>query len=326
MYRIEHKGKVLETSHFSSLTNEECEELRKAYYQKPSFDLVKQNFISIEKGGTNVSTITSYYLKDLMAKVKLYSPRWSIEEVLECNDLIRYFWSRVMASEKVYPKTHSPIKNLETAFRISGGGVAMKPSNFPMKTIDYILQKYNLNNNYYDYSCGWGVRMLSSFKMRVNYYGVDPNYILIDRLNEIKTGYEESNQVKVFSDIRCVGSEQPQEDWVSKFGLAFSSPPYFGLEDYKIGEQSYKEGMEYSDWLNNYLTKTIENIFNYLIPNGNYLINIKGYKNYPLSEDAKRISEAIGLKYQESITLKNITRPSAKEDINTDESILVFKK
>ena len=325
-YRIEHRGKVLETSHFFPLSNEECEQLREAFYEKPPLDMVKQNFLSIEKGGTNVSAITNYYLKDLMAKVKLYSPRWSIEEVLECNDLIRYFWSRVMASEKVYPKTHSPIKNLETAFRISGGGVAMKPSNFPMKTIDYILQKYNLNNEYYDYSCGWGVRMLSALKMRVNYYGVDPNYILIDRLNSIKNDYEDTVQAKLFADIRCAGSEQYQDDWSSKFGLAFSSPPYFGLEDYRVGAQSYKEGMKYEDWLSDYLTNTIQNIYSYLIPNGNYLINIKGYKEYPLTEDAKRISEQVGFKYQESITMKNITRPSAKEDINTDESIMVFKK
>jgi len=224
MFRIEHKGKVLETSHFFPLSDEECDKLRSAFYEKPPFEKVKHNFIAIENGGTEVSAITNYYFKDLMAKVKLYSPRWSIEEVLECNDLIRYFWSRVIASDKVYPKKHSPIRNLETAFRISGGGVAMKPSNFPMKTVDYILQKYNINNNYYDYSCGWGVRMLSAFKSRVNYYGVDPNDILVDRLKSIKSDYEETNGIELFADIRCQGSEIYVQDWTSKFGLAFSSP------------------------------------------------------------------------------------------------------
>lgn len=325
-YIITHKGKTLETNHFYPLSKEECDALRKAYYEKPNWELVKQNFISVEAGKTNVSHITNWYVKDLMAKVKLYSPRWSIEEVLESDDLLCYFWSRVMASEKVYPKNHSPIKNLETALRISGGGVAMKPSNFPMQTIDYILQNYNTNNNYYDYSCGWGVRLLSSMKNRVNYFGTDPNDILVDRLNHIKKDYESINNISSNTDIRCVGSEIYQEDWDNKMGLAFSSPPYFGLEDYRIGKQSYTEGMEYDYWLKSYIEPTLINIHKYLTDDGYFLINIKDYENYHLCDDTKNITENNGFIYIESIQLKNRIRPSAKKDLNTDESIMVFRK
>ena len=58
----------------------------------------------------------------------------------------------------------------------------MKPSNFPIKTVDYIINKYNINDKYYDFSCGWGVRLLSSFRNNISYYGTDPNNILVQRL------------------------------------------------------------------------------------------------------------------------------------------------
>lgn len=325
-YVIEHKGKTLETSHFYPLTEQECEDIRQAYYKKPEISEVKNNFLAIEKGSVIASSIMNYYMKDLMAKVKLYSPRWSIEEVLECNDLIRYFWSRVIASEKVYPPEHGTIRNFETALRISGGGVAMKPSNFPMKTIDMILQKYNINGNYYDYSCGWGIRMLSSLKNRVNYYGTDPNNLLIDRLNQIKDTYQKTNKVELFTDIRCIGSQHLQQDWIGKIGIAFSSPPYFGLEDYKIGEQSYSDGMSYTEWLNSYLHKTIENCYKYLIPGGYFMINIKDYENYSLIGDSKLLALKSKFRFIEELLLKNKKRPSAKKDLDTNEKILVFQK
>ena len=131
-YQITHLGKTLNTDHWYDLPEDKCLQLKAAYYEKPDFDLVKKNLESVYNGGTIIGTITSYYVKDLMAKVKLESPRWSIEEVFESIDLIRYFWSRVLSSDKVYPKTDSDIKNFEAALRLSGGGVAMKPSNYPI--------------------------------------------------------------------------------------------------------------------------------------------------------------------------------------------------
>lgn len=139
----------------AELSVEGCQEIRDAYYKKPEFKQVERNLRAIHVGGTKISEVTNYYVKDLMAQVKLYSPKWSIAEAIECDDLVRYFYSRTLASEKVYPSSNTLIKNFETALRLSGGGVAMKPSNFPMKTVDGILETYNVNNRYYDFSSGW---------------------------------------------------------------------------------------------------------------------------------------------------------------------------
>ena len=323
---IEHRGKQLVTKHFFPLSDEACEELRHEYYRKPSIIDVVDSLRKIEAGGSSVSVVTSYYVKELMSVVKLHSPKWSISEVFENNDLIRYFWSRVLSSEKVYPKHHSNIRNFETALRLSGGGVAMKPSNFPIDVVDNILGKYNVNGRYYDYSCGWGTRLLSSLRNRVDYFGTDPNYLLVESLSNLHSDYNAANGLDTKADIRCAGSEEHQSDWVGTMGLAFSSPPYFSLEDYRIGAQSYSPGVTYESWLKLYMIPTIMNIQSYLVDDGYFLMNIKNFKDFQLQRDSKILIEAAGFTYIESLPLKNITRPSARENLNTDEQIMVFQK
>jgi hypothetical protein len=324
-YHIEYLGKVLHTDHWAELSVDKCQEIRDLYYTKPDFAQVEKNLKSIHAGGTRVSEVTNYYVKDLMAMVKLYSPKWSIAEALECDDLIRYFYSRTLASEKVYPQSNSLINNFQTALRLSGGGVAMKPSNFPMKTVDDILETYNINNCYYDFSCGWGVRLLSSMKHRINYFGTDPNHILVDRLNQLHIDYDVTNSATSRVDIRCQGSEVFVPEWENCIGVAFSSPPYFTLEDYRIGNQSINN-KSYDVWLTEYMLETLQNIKKYLVDGGHLLVNIKNFANYKLYDDTFNLAESIGFKYIETRTLDNITRPSAKTDLNTDESIMVFKK
>jgi hypothetical protein len=324
-YHIEHLGKVLHTDHWEELSAEKCQEIRDLYYAKPDFKQVERNLKAIHAGGTKVSEVTNYYVKDLMAMVKLYSPKWSIAEALECDDLIRYFYSRTLASAKVYPPSNSLIKNFETALRLSGGGVAMKPSNFPMKTVDGILETYNINNRYYDFSCGWGVRMLSAMKHGIEYFGTDPNHALVERLEQLRCDYDVTNGVVSQVDIRCQGSEVFVPEWENRIGVAFSSPPYFTLEDYRIGEQSINN-KSYDAWLIEYMLETLQNIKKYLVDGGYLLVNIKNFATYKLYDDTFGLAEYAGFQYVETRTLDNITRPSAKTDLNTDEMIMVFKK
>ena len=324
-YHITHLGKELNTTHWYDLSTEECNSLRKEYYKKPVFDLVAKNFKSLFKGKNVVSNIIRYYVKDLMAKVNLYTAKWSIEEALQSNELIRYFYSRILSSDKVYPKKKTLKKNFETALSISGGRVAMKPSNFPMKTVDHILKCYNTNDNYYDFSCGWGIRMLSSMKHKINYYGTDPNNILVERLNEIHEDYDAVNKVNTFVDIRCQGSEVFVPKWKGKMGLIFSSPPYYNLEDYKVGEQSI-EGKTYEEWLDQYMYRTLKNCKDYLTDDGYLLINVKNFSIFKIYDDTLSLAKSLELEYKGYEVLKNITRPSSKVNLNTDEKIMIFGK
>ena len=134
------------------------------------------------------------------------------------------------------------------------------------------LAKYNLNNRYYDFSCGWGVRLLSALKNRVAYFGTDPNYELVARLKQIHQDYDLVNSTISSVDIRATGSEVFHPDWENTMGVAFSSPPYFDLEDYRIGAQSIR-GRDYQGWLDEYLQPTIDNIKRYLVPGGHIIVN-----------------------------------------------------
>lgn len=322
------KGKALKTKHCYEISNEEYLKIKNEYYEKPNFNEVEREFKKLYEGGSKHSNITNYYVKDLMAKVQVYYNKWSIEDVFECKELIEFFISKTLENKKIYPDKDSIVKKIETALRLGGKGVASKPSNFPIKTIDMILEKYNVNNYWYDFSCGWGDRLLGALKNKCNYLGTDPNYLLCERLQQMTKDYKKANNLnRGLIQIKSQGSEIFVPEWENKVGLAFSSPPYFYLEDYKIGNQSYKEGTSYESWKENYLRKTIQNIKRYLIDNGYFIININNFLNFDLVGDTTKIAEEEGFKLKEILKLDNIKRTNSKEGFNDNsEKILVFMK
>ena len=218
--------------------------------------------------------------------------------------------------------------NIERAIALGGKGYAKFPTQFPMQAAIEIYRKYNINNTVYDFSCGWGIRLMGALRFNIQYYGTDPNYILCERLQDLYETWRDNVNPKVLEPkFYAHGSEQNISDLRNKIGLAFSSPPYFDLEDYKIGDQSYKIGISYEEWLNNYLTPTIKNIYQYLINNGILAINIKDTK-YPLAKDALKIIKQNNFTYIETLPLKNIKRLKSTGGLTntTDEGIYIFKK
>lgn len=324
---IKYKGQVLNTIHYHNLTDEECEEIRVDMKKKPNRDSVFDNLRNIHTGGVRHNHITNYYYLDLMYDTKLYHSKWSISDVIENNDLIRVFYSKTMDNKKIFPDNHSDAKKIETALRLGGKGIASKPSNFPIKTVDYILENYNINGNYYDPSCGWGVRLLSSLRKNVNYFGTDPNYKLCGRLEDMVSDYNMVNKTHRKVDIRCQGSENFIPDWQGKMGLAFTSPPYFYLEDYKYGNQSWTSGTSYQEWLDGYLTGTIKNIYKYLVSGGYAIFNINNFEQFDLVGDTQKIFLENGFVHIETITLDNIKRTNSNGGHNDNsEGIMIFKK
>lgn len=334
-YTINYLGKKYSTTIKKNLSDEEYEEIKRQYYERPSFENVKKNFINLSKGGVLINHITNYYVKDLMAKTKIHYNRWSIEEVFNCKELVEFFAGRTEKNKKVFPETNSLEKNIETAMRIYGSGVASKPAQFPIKYVDLILSKYNINNKYYDFSCGWGSRLCSALRNKIEYYGTDPNYILCERLNLLANDYNSIIGTNIKVDIRSQGSEVYISEWENTIGVAFTSPPYFNLEDYKIGNQSYKNNMTYKEWLDSYYLPTFKNIYSYLIKGGYCLINIANFDKYNLIQDTLEIAKECGFNYIEKIKMDKIkrgigvaNRKKEKEEIQYDnfEYIYVFKK
>jgi hypothetical protein len=307
----------------TDFTDEQCDQLRQDWFEKPDIHLVRKQLRSIKNKQTNIGLITRYYLKHIMSNVIVYNTKWSVTELLQSNDLIRYLIFKIRQSPNVF--AGSDLENFDTMLRIGFSGISRKITNFAIDTVDRILQEYNVNDNYYDFSCGWGVRMMGSMRNNINYFGTDPNHALVEQLALIKQEYDLVNNTKASVDIRCQGSEYFIPEWENKMGIAFSSPPYFALEDYRIGDlQSYKEGeTSYDSWLNDYCRGTIKNIKRYLIVEGYLLLNIKAYGKFDLYNDVKKIIYEEGFIFVDDIPLKLITRPNGKQ---VSEQIMVFKK
>lgn len=260
-----------------------------------------------------------------MCDVKLHHCKWSINEIFSSKELIGLMLGKINRNRKVFDK--DLITNLKTVLRIGSAGLAAKPSDFPLKTANMILNKYNVNNRYYDFSCGWGVRLQSALINGIEYYGTDPNYLLVEKLNQFKTDWCQHFNQNTNVDIRCQGSEHFIPEWENTIGVAFSSPPYFNLEDYRHGEQSYNENVSYNEWLVKYLTPTIDNIYRYLVKGGYLIFNIKNFKKYKLEDDACSIIKNRGFEHIRDEVLVNITRRSPKNEANdNDEKCFVFQK
>lgn len=327
MVNIAYKGQTLQTKHYTELTQEEYEKIVQEYYEKPNIEEVKMQIVKLSHNSLENNIVTNYYFKDLMAKTKIYYNKWCIEEVLEHKPLVEFFIGKTKENEKIFPNSMPISEKLDTAFRLGGKGVASKPANFPIKVVDFILDNYNINNNYYDFSCGWGARLTSALKNKVNYYGTDPNYLLTDRLGEFAQEYKNLMKQNSIVDIRTQGSEKYIGEWENKMGIAFSSPPYFCLEDYRIGEQSYKNGVSYESWKTNYLKPTIQNIYKYLVNNGYFIININNFEKYDLVGDTLKIANECDFTLVRTHKLENISRCNSSGGFNDNsEKIMVFMK
>ena len=326
-YKITHKGKIFETINFNpTISDEICNRVKDGFYLKPNISLVNDQIIKLSNGGKKHNYVIDYFIKEVLITAKLNSAKWSIAEFMECNDLIRFALTKIQNFPKVFPEKNGVVRNINTVFRIAPSGTAPKVSNFPYKTMLEIFDKYNVNDNYFDYSCGWGIRLLSSLTNNINYYGTEPNTKLTTQLNQLSNHYKNiansNTKIKIYNQ----GSETYIPELKDKMGLVFSSPPYYNFEDYLFPEQSTSINDTYEKWLNNYWNGTVINIKKYMIKDGYFLINIKDIKGYSLVDDMRDIIINNGFKYIESFELKNINRVFLQQNNkNTNELIYVFQ-
>ena len=188
--------------------------------------------------------------------------------------------------------------------------------------------------NVYDYSCGYGGRLLGigSSNMKYNYIGVEPNTDTVKYLNFFNDCIEEAVGVKG-TIIQSVSEEYQPED----IDLAFSSPPYFNLEKYSDEDtQCMVRYKTLDEWFDGYVTPTIQRIHRGLNREGLFATNIADYKTYGQKEPVEvvqrwiKTAEKNGFKYQGMIKMMVNTRPgvgnqklAGREEF---EGVYVFKK
>jgi DNA modification methylase len=118
--------------------------------------------------------------------------------------------------------------------------------------------------------------------------------------------------------VFCEGSEKMGNQWPHlDYDLAFTSPPYFGTERYAEGvaeeEQSWHAYPTYESWINDYLFKTLDNIYNVLSETGAIAINIIDVKmqnkRYLVCDPMTKHMKSMGMPLQEVIGMRMKQRP-----------------
>jgi hypothetical protein len=195
------------------------------------------------------------------------------------------------------------------------------------------------------------------------YVGVDPSVKTFACLQDLDAyfcdiwGYEKGEVVdyevvpgKVVPQYRsdlvritmCGSEEFCAEDLVGKVDFAFSSPPYFDLEDYASGDEGYENQSHVKfpgrdGWLHGFLKQTAANVFKMLKPGGWCGLNLADFRDTKVTAEACDVFESVGFKYmpEENYEMRISVRTGnkkkakdgeAKKPNRKTESIFIFHK
>lgn len=184
----------------------------------------------------------------------------------------------------------------------------------------------------YDYSCGYGGRLLgiTSSNLKFEYVGVDPNTETVKNLNILNTFIEAAGGVP--GEIHQSVSEEYMPDNID---CAFSSPPYFNLEKYSDEPtQCMNKYDSLDNWFEGYVVPTMQNIHKGLNSDGVFATNIADYKTpkeeFKVVDRWISTAEKLGFKHTETVKMMLNTRPgvgNGKQDgVEKFEGIYVFTK
>jgi hypothetical protein len=231
-----------------------------------------------------------------------------------------------------HKKSNHPVlpSGIKDGLEMLGGGVA---TNYKPMNAKALYERYvPVGGTIYDYSAGFGGRMLGAISSSndYTYIGVEPCAETFANLQNLKghldTVFELSDKIH----LTKTGSEDyTLED--STVDFAFSSPPYFNLENYsEEATQSHIKFNNLDSWFDGYVSKTLSNIHGMLKPEGFYAVNIAdfkvGQKKTDLVDRWIACANASGFTLVEVIKLKLETRRGEGHGGDKKEGIYVFKK
>ena len=182
------------------------------------------------------------------------------------NRIVRYFG---------YFNIHGAM--LRQGFRSTRSSAVV--SNFNCLLAKYFYENYSKNGDWvYDYSMGFGQRMIAAMSCGRNYVACDPWTANIDSGHKIKEfiGGIDSDVKDFVVELNNVGSETYcPEDKKGKFSLAFSSPPYFSKEIYDKSENGQStDGRGYQEWIDGWWDTVVKNIDGLLSKDGVFILNM----------------------------------------------------
>lgn len=323
---IKHLGKEMNSSFYNGVIDEKIvNTIREGYYKEDKELALEQLKTILLKGKSKSNHIYNYYFERVANDTIVDNDKWSINQLLESDELIYSLHNKVLAnSEKTFPDKTKIIENFKTIIRLGGKGMARKPTQFPIKTMRQLLDEFTEEGDlYYDPCCGWGMRMMCAAEKGLHYVGNDVNYDLMLKLKELK---EDIQTIKPFkANLIYKGSEIFEPSLVNKADFIFTSPPYFDLEQYN-GADNLKE-QNYQQWLEHFMKPMLENCLQYIKNDKFVLINIKNTSKYNMYDDTLDIAKNLGYKYIGFRELKQANRKSSIGNVTDgSEKIMVLQK
>lgn len=230
---------------------------------------------------------------------------------------------------------HAQPARVQGGLRMIGGSTT---TNFKAMHAKALCERYcPEGGTVYDFSCGFGGRMLGALSSKNNYkyIGVEPCVETYDSLLRLGNYIEEVTGRNDSYEIHNVGSEEFFGE-AGSVDFAFSSPPYFNLEKYSDEPtQCYNKYPVLDEWFEGYVKKTIQNTYDMLKDGGVYAVNIADFKtsnkqvNYV--DEWIRMSEEIGFTFKEQLHMRLQSRGKDRhtengQEIERKEGIFVFTK
>lgn len=324
---IRHLGRTIETSDFDGVHDMKLiEKVRNGFYKEDRDKALKQLRQVLSHKTFAINHIYAYYF-ERVANDGISKAKWSINEMLDSDDLVQLFINRTNKNDSVFT-SKDLIINFKTAIRLGGFGIANKMSNFPLKECVNVLDDYShYTNTYLDPSCGWGVRMIASAILRLDYTGFEVNSNLVIKLEELGRDIQSISPSFKFN-IYKQGFQEFVPDLVNRFGVAFTSPPYFTLEKYGNNDFEKKSSINgsYQEWLDRFVHPLMHNLNSYTEEDATIMINVKNYDSYNLVHDFIKIAWSNGLIYQGYLMLNNSKRQNGSGEVDNSEKILKFKR
>jgi len=190
--------------------------------------------------------------------------------------------------------------------------LVVSTSIFKPEIAKYMCLKYSDENDViFDYSIGWGGRMLGATSCNRKYIGVDP--LTVPEIKNMADFFNLKNVTLIQNGSEHVRLEENSIDF------SYSSPPYFSQERYSPSlTQAYNKGEDY--FYNTYWNNTLDNIKYMLKPGKWFGLNVKNFpKMVKMAED--KFGPVI-----EEVSLRTIRNHLTKEKGTTKfESIYMFK-
>jgi len=331
------KGKFWENftdDQLSELENEIFRDLRASGFPHPVYTILEKirDFECVKKSGSALPLIEDGIIRQTMQGLKVLWPYFPHHINVKCGKLMSP--AEAFADDKMLIRAIRQRLRIGTYVTASGFRKSIKTigscqgvSNF-RPTAAKAIYDYFGGGVVYDMSSGYGGRMLGAMASDkvTKYIGCEPEQATYNGLCAVS--YDLSGHHTTSIELNQIGSE----DFIptDPVDICFTSPPYFGHEQYGYGEmQSFVKFKKKEDWFNGFLTQTVQNCISCLKPGGTLVLNIsnvnsyseleKDFLNYMAKTDMIRMPDL-------KLSLSRMPTKNKKTKKYKYEMVYVFKK